>query len=166
MNRIISRSICPRIWSLIGIFELLRRQREPGDSSAAAIAACGMLEMSKYPPEEKAAYYTEWPDGLLRAGNGMCVYRSCTVQRTATVSWNLCKKLSLQHLPNNGVDECDDLGRLFYMGSCYQAFPRLGTLLVLIAYCGDRKDNGLKAARFRPPDRTAAISCLAAQAGG
>lgn len=37
-------------------FEFTDGSDQPRDSSAAVIAACGMLEMAKYLPEEDAAF--------------------------------------------------------------------------------------------------------------
>ena len=40
---------------------------QPRDSSSASIAACGMLEMSRYLDEEKAAYYTEIAGKIMKS---------------------------------------------------------------------------------------------------
>ena len=78
---------------------------EPRDSSAAAIAACGMLEMSKYLPEEKAAYYTGMAKRLLHA-----LVTECAVTDPAQSNGQLLHGTYARSTPYNtcfniGVDE-------------------------------------------------------------
>ncbi len=96
---------------------------EPRDSSAAVIAVCGMLEMAKFLPEEKAAYYTSMAKKILLA-----VVQHCSVTdysksngliNLATYGrsseFNTCKNL--------GLNECNTWGDYFYM----EALTRLVT---------------------------------------
>jgi len=88
---------------------------EPRDSSAAAIAACGMLEMAKYLPAGKAEHYTaiamqiagslargyavapgEGSNGLLKHG----VYAKASPHNTVN---------------DSGVDECNIWGDYFWL---------------------------------------------------
>lgn len=39
----------------------------PRDTSAAACAACGLLELAEYVPEEKAAWYRQWAERMVHA---------------------------------------------------------------------------------------------------
>lgn len=88
---------------------------QPRDSSSASIAACGMLEMSKYLQKEEAAYYTGVAKKLMKslydkyavkdakASNGL-VLHSTYSNRSPYNTCNHC-----------GVDECNAWGDYFYM---------------------------------------------------
>ena len=89
---------------------------EPKDSSAAAIAACGMFEMAKYLPAEKAAYYT---DAAKRMATSLMQHYAVT---DANVSNGLllhgvyAKNSPYNPIPKDrGVDECNTWGDYFYM---------------------------------------------------
>ena len=49
---------------------------EPRDSSCAAVVACGMLEMAKYLPEERANYYRGMARRLIKAISDHCFVRN------------------------------------------------------------------------------------------
>lgn len=88
---------------------------EPRDSSASAIAVCGILEMSQYLEEETAERYLTAADRMLRAlmvycangdkrrSNGLLLHG--TYARSS--QYNTCRNL--------GVDECNTWGDYFYM---------------------------------------------------
>lgn len=88
---------------------------EPRDSSAAAIAVCGMLEMSKYLDGEKKDRYEgaafrllyalieRCANGQLQKSNGLLLHG--TYARASAE--NTCK--------DRGVDECNTWGDYFYM---------------------------------------------------
>lgn len=88
---------------------------EPRDSSAAAIAACGMLEMSKYLPEEKAAYYTGMAKRLLYALVTECAVTDPSQSNGLLFHGTYAKSSPYNTCPNNGVDECVIWGDYFYM---------------------------------------------------
>ena len=87
---------------------------EPKDSSAAAIAACGMLEMAKYLPADKAEYYSGIAKKIasslaqdytadIAASNGLLlhgVYAKSTPHNTVS---------------DHGVDECTIWGDYFWL---------------------------------------------------
>jgi unsaturated chondroitin disaccharide hydrolase len=88
---------------------------EPKDSSAAAIAACGILEMAKYLPEGTAEYYAAWAKIIaaslaegyavkdIRESNGLLlhgVYAKSTDENPVT---------------DRGVDECNTWGDYFWL---------------------------------------------------
>ena len=87
------KDICP-YWDLS--FGDGDEAEQPRDSSSAAIAICGFLEMSKYLDAEKAAYYTSVARKLMRS-----------LIENYQVKDNTCK--------NSGVDECVIWGDYFFM---------------------------------------------------
>ncbi len=88
---------------------------EPLDSSAAVIAVCGMLEMSKYLNKEKAKYYTSCAKKILLAVAEKCAItdynKSNGVIKYGTygrsTEFNSCKDI--------GLNECNTWGDYFYM---------------------------------------------------
>lgn len=88
---------------------------EPRDSSSAVIAACGMLEMSKYLEAEEAAYYTSVAKKLMKA-----LYDKYAVKDSAVSNGLVLHSTYSNHSPYNtcnhyGVDECNIWGDYFYM---------------------------------------------------
>lgn len=96
-------------------FDFADGSDEPRDSSAAAIAACGMLEMSKYLPEEKARYYTDQAEELVEALIGACAVTDPAVSNGLLLHGTYAKSSPYNTCPNNGVDECVIWGDYFYM---------------------------------------------------
>lgn len=90
--------------------------REPRDSSAAAIAACGMLEMAQYLPENSASYYKETAKRIAAA-----LIRDCSVKKLEESNGLLLHGVYAKSSPynpipeDNGVDECNAWGDYFYM---------------------------------------------------
>ena len=96
---------------------------QPRDSSSASIAACGMLEMSKYLNAEDAAYYTALAKRLLKS-----VYDNYAVKDMDSSNGLVLHSTYSNHSPYNtcnhyGVDECNSWGDYFYM----EALMRLYT---------------------------------------
>ncbi len=89
---------------------------EPRDSSASAIAACGMLEMAKYLPEDEAAFYTQKARELAQS-----LWEHCAVKDKAVSDGLLLHGVYAKNSPynpilkDNGVDECNTWGDYFYM---------------------------------------------------
>lgn len=89
---------------------------EPRDSSSAAIAACGMLEMAKYLPADEAAHYAAFAEKLARA-----LFERCAVKDKAQSNGLLLHGVYAKASPYNpipkdrGVDECNTWGDYFYM---------------------------------------------------
>ncbi|MEG1153450.1 MAG: glycoside hydrolase family 88 protein [Ruthenibacterium sp.] len=89
---------------------------EPKDSSATAIAVCGMLEMAKYLPTEKAAYYT---DMAKRMAASLIANYAVTDEKQS--NGLLLHGVYAKNSPYNpikkdrGVDECNTWGDYFYM---------------------------------------------------
>ncbi|SHM55844.1 unsaturated chondroitin disaccharide hydrolase [Anaerosporobacter mobilis DSM 15930] len=88
---------------------------EPRDSSSASIAACGMLEMSKYLKEVDAAYYTKLAKQMMKS-----VVDSYAVKDSKESNGLVLHSTYSNHSPYNtcnhyGVDECNSWGDYFYM---------------------------------------------------
>lgn len=88
---------------------------EPRDSSSAVIAVCGMLEMSKYLPEEEAAYYTSIAKKIMKS-----VYENYAVKDSSKSNGLVLHSTYSNHSPYNtcnhyGVDECNIWGDYFFM---------------------------------------------------
>lgn len=88
---------------------------EPRDSSSAAIAACGMLEMAKYLPKEKAEYYTGMAKRLLQALWEHCAVKSEKESNGLLLHGTYAKSTPNNTCHNGGVDECNTWGDYYYM---------------------------------------------------
>lgn len=96
---------------------------QPRDSSSASIAACGMLEMSRYLEEPEAGLYTSLAKKLLCS-----VYENYAVADPSVSNGLVLHSTYSNHSPYNtcnhyGVDECNSWGDYFYM----EALMRLYT---------------------------------------
>lgn len=88
---------------------------EPRDSSSASIAACGLLEMSKYLNEEDATYYTKLAKQMMKS-----VVDHYAVKDSKESNGLVLHSTYSNHSPYNtcnhyGVDECNSWGDYFYM---------------------------------------------------
>lgn len=88
---------------------------QPRDSSSASIAACGMLEMSKYLEPSEAGYYRGLAAKLMKS-----VYDNYAVKDFETSNGLVLHSTYSNHSPYNtcdhkGVDECNAWGDYFYM---------------------------------------------------
>lgn len=88
---------------------------QPRDSSSASIAACGMLEMSKYLPEDQAKPYVKLARQMMKA-----LYDHYAVKDSRLSNGLVLHSTYSNHSPYNtcrheGVDECNSWGDYFYM---------------------------------------------------
>lgn len=88
---------------------------EPRDSSAAAIAACGMLKMAEFLEEEEAAYYRDMAGRLVKA-----LTRTCAVHGEKEAGGLILHGTYARASKNNpcrnvGVDECNLWGDYYYL---------------------------------------------------
>lgn len=88
---------------------------EPRDSSSAAIAVCGMLEMAKYLPEEKAAYYTGMAKRLMLALWRHCAVKSQKESDGLLLHGTYARDSVNNPCTNRGVDECNTWGDYYYL---------------------------------------------------
>lgn len=88
---------------------------EPRDSSAAAIAACGLLEMSKYLPREKAGCYQELASRLMAALWRHCAVKDRSVSNGLLLHGTYARASENNPCTNRGVDECNTWGDYYYL---------------------------------------------------
>ena len=89
---------------------------EPRDSSAAAIAACGMLAMAPHLEEKEAAHYRAVAEQLAAALVEHCAVRDPAVSNGLLLHGVYAKNSPYNPIPaDRGVDECNTWGDYFYM---------------------------------------------------
>ena len=89
---------------------------EPKDSSAAAIAACGMLEMVAYLPKEKAEYYRGKAMAIANSLRENYAVKDISVSNGLLLHGVYAKASPYNPIPEDrGVDECCLWGDYFYM---------------------------------------------------
>ena len=88
---------------------------QPRDSSSAAIAICGFLEMSKYLDAEKAAYYTSVARKLMYSLIENYQVKDKSISNGQLLHGTYAKKTPYNTCKNSGVDECVIWGDYFFM---------------------------------------------------
>lgn len=88
---------------------------EPRDSSASAIAICGMLEMAEYLPEEKAAYYTSAAKRMMKALVDTCAAKSPASSNGQLLHGVYGRKTPYNDCIDHGIDECNLWGDYYYV---------------------------------------------------
>ncbi len=88
---------------------------EPRDSSAGAIAACGMLEMCKYLDEGKAAFYRAQAERMAIALWQTCAVKDKSQSNGLLLHGVYAKKSPYNTVNNYGVDECNTWGDYFWL---------------------------------------------------
>ena len=88
---------------------------QPRDSSSASIAACGMLEMSRYLDEGKAAYYTEIAGKIMKSVCDNYAVKSFTESNGLVLHSTYSNHSPYNTCNHYGVDECNIWGDYFYM---------------------------------------------------
>lgn len=87
---------------------------EPRDSSASAIAACGMLEMAKYLPDGKAAYYTQVAKQIAGSLAENYAVKSVKDSDGLLLHGVYAKSSEFNTVSDYGVDECNTWGDYFW----------------------------------------------------
>lgn len=88
---------------------------EPRDSSASAIAVCGIYEMIKYLEPEQAAPYKESADRMLKALVSRCANSDLNTSNGLLLHGTYARDSKQNTCTNRGVDECNTWGDYFYM---------------------------------------------------
>lgn len=96
-------------------FDFTDGSDEPRDSSCAAIAACGMLEMAKYLPKDKAAFYYGMAKRMIKVLADQCAVKSREESNGILLHGTYCKSSPYNTCPSWGVDECVSWGDYYYM---------------------------------------------------
>lgn len=96
-------------------FDFDTGSEEPRDSSASAIAICGILEMAEYLDKEKADKYLEAADRMLRALVDHCANTDHTKSNGLLLHGTYARDSKENTCKNRGVDECNTWGDYFYM---------------------------------------------------
>lgn len=88
---------------------------EPKDSSAAAIAVCGMLEMSKYLDEDKSDYYKDIALKILKSLIDNYAVSDSKISNGQLLHGVYARKSPYNPCRNRNVDECNTWGDYYYM---------------------------------------------------
>ncbi|MDD4849251.1 MAG: glycoside hydrolase family 88 protein [Gemmiger sp.] len=96
---------------------------EPRDSSASAVAACGMLEMAQYLDGARAAYYTDAAKKLMAALLQHCAVQNTQQSNGLLLHGTYARDSQFNTCQNRGVDECNIWGDYYYL----EALTRLST---------------------------------------
>ena len=88
---------------------------EPRDSSSAAIAACGMLEMAKYLDGRKQEFYINAAKRLMKALYDNCAVKDTTISDGQLLHGVYGRKTPYNDCIDHGIDECNLWGDYFYV---------------------------------------------------
>lgn len=88
---------------------------EPKDSSAAAIAACGMLEMSEFLPDVEAEYYKKIAKKIACSLAKNYAVTSPEISNGLLLHGVYAKSSPYNPVQDRGVDECNTWGDYFWM---------------------------------------------------
>lgn len=96
-------------------FDFTDGSDEPKDSSASAIAICGMHEMAKFLDEDKATFYRSEAEKLLHVLIDTCAAIDPKVSNGLLLHGTYARKSPYNPCNNRGVDECNTWGDFFYL---------------------------------------------------
>ncbi|WP_313128319.1 glycoside hydrolase family 88 protein [Anaerocolumna sp.] len=96
-------------------FDFTDGSTDPRDSSAAAIAVCGMLEMIKYLPEQEAHYYGDMAERILLSLINNYSVKDPDHSNGQLLHGTYSKSSPYNTCPDNGVDECNAWGDYYYL---------------------------------------------------
>ena len=88
----------------------------PRDSSAAAIATCGMLEMAKYLKTDEAAYYVSCAKKIMKSLYNKYMVRDFNLSNGLLLHGTYCCRTDYNLMIRDiGRDECTSFGDYFFM---------------------------------------------------
>lgn len=96
-------------------FDFYTGVEEPRDSSASAIAICGILEMVKYLDEKRAEPYLDAADKMLYALIDKCANNDIEQSNGLLLHGTYARSSKENTCATRGVDECNTWGDYFYM---------------------------------------------------
>lgn len=96
-------------------FDFTDGSNEPRDSSAAAIAVCGMLEMSKYLEGEEQVYYQDTAKKILKSLVDHYAAHNLPSSNGQLLHSTYARKSPYNTVRDNGVDECCTWGDYYYL---------------------------------------------------
>lgn len=88
---------------------------EPRDSSAAAIAVCGMLEMAKYLEKDESDYYIGMAKKIMLSLINNCAVTSNEISNGILLHGTYARDSVNNPCTNRGVDECNTWGDYYYL---------------------------------------------------
>ncbi len=88
---------------------------EPRDSSAAAIGACGLLEMAKLVPDQKGKKYREYARQLMKALWEHCAAKNSDESDGLLLHGVYGRKTPYNDCIDHGIDECNLWGDYYYL---------------------------------------------------
>lgn len=88
---------------------------EPRDSSASAIAVCGIMEMARYLDRERADRYMDAALRMLRALIDHCANQDYSKSNGLLLHGTYARDSKENTCTDRGVDECNTWGDYFYM---------------------------------------------------
>ena len=102
---------------MVAYFDLCFTEGEewPRDSSAAAIAVCGMLEMAKYLEGNEAVYYVSCAKKIMKSLYDNYMVRDFFKSNGLLLHGTYCCKTEFNAVPDLGRDECTSFGDYFFM---------------------------------------------------
>lgn len=103
---------------LIAYFDLdiIEGDEWPRDSSASAIAACGMLEMAKYLETDEAEYYVSCAKKIIKSLYDNYMVRDFSMSNGLLLYGTYCCKTDYNLMTRDlGKDECTSFGDYFFM---------------------------------------------------
>ncbi len=96
-------------------FDFTDGTTEPKDSSSAAIAVCGILEMAKYLPANEAEYYTSVAKKILKSLAENYTAKAQSGSNGQLLHGVYARSSEYNTCPNLGVDECNTWGDYYYI---------------------------------------------------
>lgn len=88
---------------------------EPRDSSALAIAICGLLEMAECLPEKEGAAYLRMAMQLMKPLTDLCAVKSPALSNGQLLHGVYGRKTPYNDCVDHGIDECNLWGDYFYV---------------------------------------------------